>query len=75
MDYPQYNKMAKLLGSSGVTVKNSVFGAQVALKVVVRQEDAAGFEATITALTAGTVNPEKTGQAHVPVSELPVPGL
>ncbi len=65
--YPQYERIRAELGRVNALLEDTVFGADVELKVAMTAEDYAVFAPRITDLTAGTALLEVTGQSLRPV--------
>ena len=65
--YPQYERIRAELGRVNALLEDTVFGADVELKLAMTAEDHAVFAPRITDLTAGTALLEITGRSLRPV--------
>lgn len=60
--YPLYERLRRLLEEQGAVVDDAVFGAEVAMKLAVPEEDAEGLAAEVRNLSAGSVEIAFTGE-------------
>ena len=65
--YPQYERIRAELGRTKALLEDTVFGADVELKLAMTAEEYGAFAPRITDLTAGTALLEVTGQSLRPV--------
>ena len=62
-----YAKSAKdALDAHGGTVEGTDFGAAVSVRILLPQENAAGFDAALTELSAGTMTARREGERFLP---------
>ena len=60
--YPMYERVRRLLEEREAVIEDSDFGADVALRVLLRADRAAEFESALRELSAGAIVPEHTGE-------------
>lgn len=66
-DYSQFARIQQETGEMDGVVTDTVYAADVTLKVLLPEERAKDYQARITDLTAGAVTPVPTGEALRPV--------
>ena len=54
------------LTGDGLTVGVTDFGAAVSIRILLPQENAAGFDAALTELSAGTMTARREGERFLP---------
>lgn len=60
--YPMYERVRRLLEEREAVTEDSDFGADVALRVLLRADRAEDFDAALRELSAGAIVPEHTGE-------------
>ena len=53
--YPRFERVKRLLEDHGAVIENTDFAADVTFSILVREDEAEGFAASLTELTAGSV--------------------
>lgn len=61
--YPMLERLKLLAAAHGGTVEGTDFGAAVSVRILLPQENAAGFDAALTELSAGTMTARARGRA------------
>ena len=72
--YPMLERLKLLAAAHGSTVEGTDFGAAVSVRILLPQENAAGFDAALTELSAGTMTTRCVyiyGPAQINSSSLP----
>ena len=59
--YPMLERLKLLAAAHGGTVEGTDFGAAVSVRILLPQENAAGFDAALTELSAGTMTARREG--------------
>ena len=64
--YPMLERLKLLAAAHGGTVEGTDFGAAVSIRILLPQENAAGFDAALTELSAGTMTARCEGERFLP---------
>lgn len=64
--YPMLERLKLLAAAHGGTVEGTDFGAAVSVRILLPQENAAGFDAALTELSAGTMTARREGERFLP---------
>lgn len=64
--YPMLERLKLLAAAHGGTVEGTDFGAAVSVRILLPQENAAGFDAALTELSAGTMTARREGEHFLP---------
>lgn len=64
--YPMLERLKLLAAAHGGTVEGTDFGAAVSVRILLPQENAAGFDAALTELSAGTMTAQREGERFLP---------
>ena len=64
--YPMLERLKLLAAAHGGTVEGTDFGAAVSVRILLPQENAAGFDAALTELSAGTMTARRGGERFLP---------
>lgn len=64
--YPMLERLKLLAAAHGGTVEGTDFGAAVSIRILLPQENAAGFDAALTELSAGTMTARREGERFLP---------
>lgn len=64
--YPMLERLKLLAAAHGGTVEGTDFGAVVSVCILLPQENAAGFDAALTELSAGTMTARREGERFLP---------
>ena len=64
--YPMLERLKLLATAHGGTVEGTDFGAAVSVRILLPQENAAGFDAALTELSAGTMTARREGERFLP---------
>lgn len=64
--YPMLERLKLLAAAHGGTVEGTDFGAAVSVRILLPQENAAGFDAALTELSAGTMTARCEGERFLP---------
>ena len=64
--YPLLERLKLLAAAHGGTVEGTDFGAAVSVRILLPQENAAGFDAALTELSAGTMTARREGERFLP---------
>ena len=64
--YPMLERLKLLAAAHGGTVEGTDFGAAVSVRILLPQENAAGFDAALTELSAGTMTARREGERSLP---------
>ena len=64
--YPMLERLKLLAAAHGGTVEGTDFGAAVSVRILLPQENAAGFDAALTELSAGTMTARREGECFLP---------
>lgn len=64
--YPMLERLKLLASTHGGTVEGTDFGAAVSVRILLPQENAAGFDAALTELSAGTMTARREGERFLP---------
>lgn len=64
--YPMLERLKLLAAAHGGTVEGTDFGAAVSVRILLPQENAAGFDAALTELSAGTMTVRREGERFLP---------
>ena len=64
--YPMLERLKLLAAAHGGTVEGTDFGAAVSVRILLPQENAAGFDAALTELSAGTMTARRESERFLP---------
>ena len=64
--YPMLERLKLLAAAHGGTVEGTDFGAAVSVRIQLPQENAAGFDAALTELSAGIMTARREGERFLP---------
>lgn len=64
--YPMLERLKLLAAAHGGTVEGTDFGAAVSIRILLPQENAAGFDTALTELSAGTMTARCEGERFLP---------
>lgn len=64
--YPMLERLKMLAAAHGGTVEGTDFGAAVSVRILLPQENAAGFDAALIELSAGTMTARREGERFLP---------
>ena len=64
--YPMLERLKLLATTHGGTVEGTDFGAAVSVRILLPQENAAGFDAALTELSAGTMTARREEERFLP---------
>ena len=64
--YPMLERLKLLATAHGGTVEGTDFGAAVSVRILLPQENAAGFDAALIELSAGTMTARREGERFLP---------
>lgn len=64
--YPMLERLKLLAAAHGGTVEGTDFGAAVSVRILLPQENAAGFDAALTELSAGIMTARREGERFLP---------
>lgn len=64
--YPMLERLKLLAAAHGGMVEGTDFGAAVSVRILLPQENAAGFDAALTELSAGTMTARREGERFLP---------
>ena len=64
--YPMLERLKLLAAAHGGTVEGTDFGAAVSVRILLPRENAAGFDAALTELSAGTMTARREGERFLP---------
>ena len=64
--YPMLERLKLLAAAHGGTVEGTDFGAAVSVRILLPQENAAGFDAALIELSAGTMTARREGERFLP---------
>ena len=64
--YPLLERLKLLAAAHGGTVEGTDFGAAVSVRILLPQENAAGFDAALTELSAGTMTARREDERFLP---------
>lgn len=64
--YPMLERLKLLAAAHGGTVEGTDFGAAVSIRILLPQENAAGFDAALTELSTGTMTARREGERFLP---------
>ena len=64
--YPMLERLKLLAAAHGGTVEGTDFGAAVSVRILLPKENAAGFDAALTELSAGTMTARREGERFLP---------